>query len=125
MRVLPKEINSVWTLFTGPAIWAAHFLVCYVWGAVHCAKLGDDGSFALLRGGIGVATLIALGLILVSGYLAWRQWGFGVEDPPHDDPNPRSQRLFQGFATLLLSALSFVAVIFTAMPALFITACVP
>ena len=31
--------------------------------------------------------------------------------------------LFQGYATLLLSGLSFVAVIFTALPALFVTEC--
>jgi hypothetical protein len=125
-RILPKEIESLWTLFTAPAVWAVHFLVCYVWAAIYCAKRsGMEAGFDLLRLGIGAATAIALGLILLSAYLAWRQWGFGVEDPPHDDPNRRSRRLFQGFSTLLLSALSFVAVVFTGLPALFFEACYP
>ena len=59
----------------------------------------------------------------LSGWLAWRQWGFGADDPPHDDPSGHSRRLFQGFATLLLSGLSFVAVIYVALPALFLTEC--
>lgn len=125
-RILPKEIVTLWTLFTGPAIWAVHFLVCYVWAAIYCAKAAEEESgMAVVRGGIGAATVVALVLIAVGGYLAWRQWGFGVEDPPHDAPTRRSRGLFQGFSTLLLSALSFVAVIFTALPALFIQACWP
>jgi len=125
-RILPKEVESLWTLFTAPVIWAVHFLVCYVWAAIYCAKKGPiDAGFPLLRGGIGAATIVALLLILLAAYLAWRQWGFGVVDPPHDQPDTRSRILFQGFATLLLSALSFVAVIFTALPALFLEACFP
>lgn len=49
--------------------------------------------------------------------------GFGTDDPPHDDPTRNDRLLFQGYATLLLSGLGFVAVIFTALPALFITEC--
>lgn len=125
-RVLPKEIESLWTLFTAPALWAVHFLVCYIWAAIHCAKeVPLQANLTLVRGGIGAATVVALALIALSAYLAWRQWGFGVEDPPHDDPTRKSRTLFQGFSTLLLAALSFVAVIFTALPALFIQACWP
>lgn len=125
MRLVPKEIESLWTLFTGPVVWAAHFLVCYVGAAIYCAKpelLGVD--FTAVRMGIAAATLLALGLIALSAWLAWRQWGFGSDDPPHDDPTRRDRLLFQGFATLLLSGLSFVAVIFVALPALFVTECI-
>ncbi|MGX9115665.1 hypothetical protein ACWTU6_03060 [Mesorhizobium sp. BHbsci] len=125
MRLIPKQIETLWTLFTAPVVWATHFLVCYIGAAVYCAKPELIGlSFSAVRAGIAAATLIALSLIALSAWLAWRQWGFGTDDPPHDDPTRRDRTLFQGFATLLLSGLSFIAVIFTAMPALFLTGCI-
>jgi Kef-type K+ transport system membrane component KefB len=125
MRLIPKEIETLWTLFTAPVVWVAHFLVCYIGAAVYCAKPELVGlSFSAVRAGIAAATVIALSFIALSAWLAWRQWGFGTDDPPHDDPTRRDRTLFQGFATLLLSGLSFIAVIFTAMPALFLTECI-
>lgn len=125
MRFLPKEIESLWTLFTAPVVWAVHFLVSYVAASVYCAKSEWIGvSFDAVRLGIAIATIVALTLIAFSAWLAWRQWGFGASDPPHDDPTRTDRTLFQGFATLLLSGLSFVAVIYVALPALFITECV-
>jgi hypothetical protein len=122
MRIIPKEVETLWTLFTAPVVWAAHFLVCYVLAAVWCAKHGDLG-FGVVQTGIGVATLAAVAMILLSAWLAWRQWGFGTYDPPHDDPTARDRRRFQGFATLLLSGLSLVAVLYVALPLLFIEGC--
>jgi hypothetical protein len=122
MRIIPKEVETLWTLFTAPVVWAAHFLVCYVLAAVWCAKRGDLG-FGVVQTGIGVATLAAVAMILLSAWLAWRQWGFGTYDPPHDDPTARDRRRFQGFATLLLSGLSLVAVLYVALPLLFIDGC--
>jgi hypothetical protein len=126
MRLLPKEIESLWTLFTAPVIWAAHFLACYVAAAVYCAGAVTFGlDFADLRIGIAAATGAALAGILLAGVLAWRQWGFGTGDPPHDSPSRRDRLFFQGFATLLLSGLSFVAVAYQALPAFFLTDCRP
>ncbi|MCO5161394.1 MAG: hypothetical protein M9939_09680 [Mesorhizobium sp.] len=124
-RLLPRQIESLWTLFTAPIVWALHFLGCYIGAAIFCEKpdlLGDD--FDRLRLAIAILTALCLVVIVLSGVLAWRQWGFGTGDPPHDDPTRRDRTLFQGYATLLLSGLSFVAVVFTALPALFITECV-
>lgn len=123
-HLLPKEVESLWTLFTAPVVWAVHFLVCYIVAAIFCERpdfLGGD--FNTLRAVIAAVTALALAMIVLSAALAWRQWGFGTGDPPHDDPTHRDRLLFQGYATLLLSGLSLVAVIFTAMPALFITQC--
>ena len=123
-RMLPKEIESLWTLFTAPVVWALHFLICYVGAAIFCEKPDFLGmEFNGLRIAIGAVTLLALAMIVTSALLAWRQWGFGTGDPPHDNPTRRDRALFQGYATLLLSGLSFVAVIFTALPALFFTEC--
>jgi Kef-type K+ transport system membrane component KefB len=124
MRLLPKEIETLWTLFTAPVVWALHFLVCYVGAAIYCAKQDAvDFSFGVVRAGIGAVTAAALAMIVLSTVLAWRQWGFGTYEPPHDDPTPHDRRRFQGFATLLLSGLSFIAVIYTAMAALMISGC--
>jgi len=122
---LPKQVETLWTLFTAPVVWALHFLACYVAAAVFCEKPGFLGAdFDNLRIAIGAVTLLALAMIVVSALLAWRQWGFGAGDPPHDDPTRRDRLLFQGYATLLLSGLSFVAVVFTALPAVFVTECI-
>lgn len=126
MQLLPRQVESLWTLFTAPTVWAAHFLVCYVGAAVFCAKRDVIGlGFVNVRIGIGAVTVLALAMITLSAWLAWRQWGFGTEDPPHDQPSSHDRSRFQGYATLLLSALSFVAVVFTAMPALMIAECNP
>ena len=93
--------------------------------SIFCEKPGILGiDFDNLRIAIAIATALALGMILLSAILAWRQWGFGSGDPPHDDPTRRDRLLFQGYATLLLSGMSFVAVIYTAMPALFLSECI-
>jgi hypothetical protein len=122
MHLLPREIESLWTLFTAPVIWAAHFLVCYVTAAVACARGFDLG---LVRLGIAGATALALAGIVLAGALAWRQWGFGTGDPPHDQATDRDRQLFQGFATLLLAGLSFVGVVYQALPAIFLVDCRP
>jgi Kef-type K+ transport system membrane component KefB len=124
-HLLPRQVETLWTLFTAPVVWALHFVLCYAGAAIFCEKpylLGND--FDNLRIAIGVVTMLALAMIVLAATLAWRQWGFGSGDPPHDDPTRRDRLLFQGYATLLLSGLSFIAVIFTAMPALFITECI-
>ncbi|KQW55623.1 hypothetical protein [Ensifer sp. Root127] len=123
MRLLPREIETFWTLFTAPIVWALHFLVCYLTAAIFCAKGGSAQQYVGLQLMLGALTLLALVSIAISAYLAWRQWGFGTADPPHDESTDRARRLFQGFATLLLSALSFVAVLFVATPIMLINGC--
>lgn len=126
MQLPPRPIDSLWTLITAPVVWAAHFLLCYVSAAVVCAKPETFPiGFDTLRLGLGLLTAAALVAIVVAGLLAWRQWGFGVEDPPHDAPTADDRRRFQGFATLLLSGLSFVAVVYAALPLLFVMDCRP
>lgn len=124
MRLIPKEIESLWTLFTAPVVWAGHFLICYVSVAVYCARAGQFGfGFATVRITLALVTAAALLLIGMSAWLAGRQWGFGLHEPPHDDPTRRDRTRFQGFATLLLSGLSFVAVVYVALPLLFVAEC--
>ena len=123
---IPREVETLWTLFTAPTVWALHFLVCYATVAIFCARgLAADISFDTVRLLLAVFTLLALAMIVLSAYLAWRQWGFGSGDPPHDAPTRQDRRYFQGFATLLLSGLSFAAVAYMAVPMIFIAECQP
>lgn len=118
-----RETPNLWTLLTPPTVWAAHFLFCYVASAIVCAKA--PGMLGTLRLSIAAATVLALALILAAGMQAHRHWGFGSDMPPHNEPTDEDQRRFLGLATLLLCALSAVSVVFGALPALFISACVP
>lgn len=123
-HLLPPEVESLWTLFTAPVVWALHFVLCYIVVAIYCEKSAVwNVDFSSVRIALGLLTLLALGMIVLSAFLAWRQWGFGAGDPPHDDPTARDRRLFQGFATLLLSGLSFVAVVYATIPLIFIAGC--
>jgi hypothetical protein len=118
-----REAN-LWLLFSAPTVWAVHFLLCYVLAAVHCEKAGADfAGLGSVRLWIGVLTAIALLLVSAIGMQAWRHWGFGANAPPHDADTPEDRQRFLGYATLLISALSFVAVVFTALPVLFIADC--
>ena len=98
-------------------------LLCRRCGLLRQTAFSRASASARCAVGIALVTLAALGTILLSAWLAWRQWGFGTHAPPHDDPTAHDRSLFQGFATLLLSGLSFVAVIYDALPALFMTEC--
>lgn len=119
--LLRRETPNLWTLLTPPVVWALHFLFCYVAAAIVCAKY--PAALGTLRLAIGIATLAALAIIAIAGRQAHRHWGFGSDLPPHDAPTEEDQQRFLGLATLLLCALSAVAVLFGALPALFICEC--
>jgi hypothetical protein len=116
--------DSLWTLIAGPTVWAAHFLLCYVVAAVYCAKAASiDASVVGVRLCIAALTIIALLLIFQAGLRAFRIWGFRTADPPHDDDTLQDRRRFLGYATFLLSGLSFVSTVYVALPALVISTC--
>ena len=124
MLIHSREKADIWSLLAPPAIWALHFLLCYVIAAIDCAATADAFAVQMrTRWVVGIATAVALALILVAAAQARRHWGFGTEDPPHDGATPEDRQRFLGFATLLLSALSFVSVVFVALPALTIADC--
>ncbi|MBW6527640.1 hypothetical protein KZ813_12380 [Sphingomonas sp. RHCKR7] len=111
---------TLWTLIVPPTVWAMHFLFCYLWVAVSCAKLGAFPRFPIA---FVAGTLAALAIILASGWIAWVQSRTPGDDPPHDEGTDIDRLRFLATATLLLAGLSFVAVLFTAAPALLLTDC--
>lgn len=119
-----EEKQSLWLLTASPTIWAAHLLLSYGTASVWCAKVvGPGGSLATTRIAIFFYTLAALAAIAVIGWIGYRRHSLGSATLPHDDDTPEDRHRFLGFATLLLSALSAVAVVYAALVAVFIRSC--
>jgi hypothetical protein len=116
--------QSLWLLTIAPSLWAVHFLASYLTAAIWCAKVVDrGGSLETVRILIGVYTLVALFGIGWTGWLAYQRQSLGEAVTPHHGDTPEDRHRFLGFATLLLSGLSFVATIYVAMAAVFMETC--
>jgi hypothetical protein len=121
---LAEENQSLLLLAASPVLWAAHFFLSYLTAAIWCAKVaGPDGSLAGVRVAIAIYTVLALGGIGGIGWQALRRHSYGTATPPHDDDTPEDRHRFLGFAALLLSGLSAVAVLYAALAAIFIGSC--
>lgn len=121
---LTERRARLWPVALPPAIWAVHFLASYLTAAVWCAKLSDRaGTLAGARWAIAGYTAVALLMIGACAWRALRMHNFGNEPLPHDEATAGDRHRFLGFATLLLSGLSAVAVLFTALPAAIFSGC--
>lgn len=110
--------GSLFRIALSPTVWAFHFLFCYGGAAVWCAKVGTQEGLTFLRLSILGLTLLALTVIGWQGWRSYGQWA------PHDhDEHVEGPHRFLGHAGLLLSIISFVGVVYVAMPALFIESC--
>jgi hypothetical protein len=116
--------RDLWMLAASPAIWATHFLVSYATVAIWCAKLVDAGGpLAGSRAAIGVYSALALGAIAVIGWRAWKRHRLGGGEASRDRDSPADRYRFLGHATLLLSGLSAVAVIYATLAIVFVRDC--
>lgn len=124
---LPEERDSLWSIAASPLIWAAHFLSSYVTAAVWCAKLagpaGADAPLGVVRVAIGVYSVLALVPVLLIGARAFRRQRLAGEAREHDADSSLDRHRFLAFATLLLSGLSAVAILYAALAAVFIESC--
>lgn len=110
--------GSLFRIALAPTVWAFHFVFCYAGAAVWCAKVGTADGVTFLRLSILGLTLLALAVVAWQGWQSYRQWG------PHDhDDHVEGPHRFLGHAALLLSIISFVGVVYVALPAFFITSC--
>lgn len=124
MSPTSEKYQSLWLLTASPTIWAVHFLLSYATTAIWCAKFaGPGGSLTTVCVAIAVYTLLAIGGIGIVGWIGYRKHSFGHAELPHDADTPEDRHGFLGFATLLLSALSAVAVLFAALVADFFGTC--
>jgi hypothetical protein len=119
-----EERESLWFLVSAPVIWAVHFLLSYGTAAIWCAKVvGSGGSLAGARLAIAFYTAVALAGIAAIGWIGYRRHGCAGADLPHDDDTPEDRHRFLGFATLLLAALSSLAVGYETVVVVFIDRC--
>lgn len=129
---LPDEVRAkptawtdrLWWLTIAPSVWAIHFLTTYLTSAIHCAKFADtEGDARVVRWLVAAFTLVAIGLIAWVGTISYRRHRMGDSTAPHDFASQADQQRFLGFAALLLSLLSGVATLFTAMVFIFLGTC--
>lgn len=114
--------QNIWDLIIGPSAWAAHFMASYGTAALFCAKFAAD--FTPARYAIAGYTAIALVVIALSGLRALRTWNKQGEDNEGlSHPGLQGRRRFVGFAGLLLCTVSFIATVYTAMPAAVFSEC--
>lgn len=109
--------QTLWALVIAPTAWALHFLFCYVYAAVRCAKGGRAELLADVRLGVAIATLVALAIVVAVGFVAWAKSLTEGDPPPYQESTDEDRLRFLAVAALLLAGLSFIAIIFTAIPA--------
>jgi hypothetical protein len=120
---------SLWLLTVGPAIWAAHLLLSYVTAAIWCAKfVAAGGALGGVRTAIGWYTAVALAGIVLVGWEGFRRHrhpslSSGAEATTHDLDSADDRHRFVGFATLLLSGLSALGVVYAALAASYFETC--
>jgi hypothetical protein len=121
---LSEANQSLMRLVAPPLLWAGHLLLSYCTVAIYCQKVAPDGgSLGAARIAIASYTFVALALLIWMSIGAYRRHTYGDASLPHDFDSPEDRHRFLGFATLLLSGISIVAVIYQALPALFIGTC--
>lgn len=119
-----ESAESLWILTAAPAVWALHLLLSYTTAAVWCEKFSAPGDpLATARTAIGWYTAIALTAIAIVGVEGFRRHRRGTETTTHDLDSPGDRHGFLGFATLLLSGLSALAVLYAALAASFFKEC--
>jgi hypothetical protein len=119
-----EKHQSLWLLTASPVIWAAHFMLCYGTASIWCAKVvGPGGSLTPIRIAVAGYTALAIVGICWIGWIGYSRHRLGRVKLPHDADTPEDRHRFLGFATLLLSLLSGVAVSFAALVAVFFGTC--
>ena len=104
--------TDLWRVIAAPVVWALHFLFCYVYGAVYCAKAGRDAPLDQPTIVVIVASLVALALI-----------GLTDNDFEFEHNTPEERHRFLSHVALMLCVLSAVAVIYVTIPMLYLSTC--
>ena len=116
MNIIDRD--SLIGMVASPLVWAAHFLVCYTVVALACAfGFGTEtgGEWGIVRIVLLIVSAGAVLVIVGLCFLAYRRWRqSGGSEPPHDHRQERHQ--FMSVAALLLSVLSGIGVVYTAIP---------
>jgi hypothetical protein len=114
-------------LLGGATAWTLHLLIAYAMVALDCSTAWDGG-----RAGIAVLTVVTLAATAASGLLARRLWVRArTVDRPSDDAwdarmGDRTSRVAFLMVVGLVSAVLFgIAIVYEALPLLFVPVCSP
>jgi hypothetical protein len=124
-----RRARAAWVAFlAGPVIWFIHFMVVYL--AVEAGCTGEGPGLRVFNPPVSdIVTLAATAVaapacVVFAGwaFLRWRARRHGqAPDDGELEVHDRGGSL--AFAGLLLSSLSFVAILFVGLPALVLPAC--
>lgn len=118
----PFRLDHLVSMVVAPLIWSAHFVVCYVLVALVCALGWTEVrllGMPLGVAGVALASLIALALL---GYTAM----LNIEKyrrAPTDASAANDASAFIALNSVLLCALSTVALLWVAFPAFMLPTC--
>ena len=117
-KEIAEAASSLWTITFAPTIWAVHFVLCYAATSLICVKFSTQTEgVTLLKWGVGVLTAVALVGIGAVARSAWKQWDFLEDyDYVHDLAREEDRHEFLGHAAFLLSIVSFIGVVYVALP---------
>lgn len=119
-----EERDSIWLLTLSPVIWSAHLLLSYITAAVYCEKYaGGDVGFQTVQWLVAGYTALAMTSIVVIGWVGYQRNQARDDATPRAFDSPTDRHRFIGFATFLLSLLSGVATLFSAMVFVFVRNC--
>lgn len=127
-REISRETGSgtdLWRVIAAPFIWAAHFLFSYVTVAIYCEKAGRDAALGDIRTIVVVATIVALAGIGWSTIGLWKVYGRSLTDDDFEFEHnvPEERHRFLSHVALMLCFLSAVAVLYVAIPMLYLSTC--
>lgn len=123
----PLTAKSLLSLVIAPCIWAVHFLACYMLVALACIY-GFSGSDA----GVALLTAIALPAIIYIAWLNWKEWKkirqahdktASAASAIGSDHDELEIAAFFPLTSLMLCALSIVALVWVAFPAAMLPQC--
>lgn len=110
-----RPFGDLLRIFVGPGIWFAHFVALYGAEALICTP-PTGSSRAMVWTGV-VATALALAALVIFALTLWR------ERVPDEAPHEHTGAAFLLATPLLLTILSILAVIWTALPTAALSAC--
>ena len=127
-REVRRETGSgtdLWRVIVSPIIWALHFVASYVTVAVYCEKAGRDAALAPAEIAVIAYTVGALAGIGWSTVGLWRVRGRSLTDDDfeYEHNDPEEPHRFLDHVALMLCVLSAVAVLYVAIPMLYLSTC--
>lgn len=120
----PEDRESLWSLVMPLLVWVVHFLASYVTAAIWCAKAGDvDAPLTIVRIALASYTVVALGVVGMLGWRGYRRRHAGGSTVPQGTDAAVGRYRFLGSSAMLLSGLSAIAIVYSAMVPLVIGSC--